>query len=453
MKFLFTISAAAFLVSCNSNPRSVSVSADSTTARTVFFDKAGMDTTVSPGDNFYNYANGNWVKSAVIPDDQTGWGGFYTLYEDNLKKLKGILEEASRSNAAKGSLEQKTGDYYTAGMDTVAIEAKGATPLNEMLAKIDAVKDYKELMKLVADNNAAGWSDIIGFGVGADEKNSKMNIAVFSQSALSLPEKGYYSKTDSASMAAKAAMVKYATKLFSLTGTDSASAAKQALGILALETEIAKSHRTPVETRDPQKNYNKISVADLNTQQPNINWAGYFLAMNVNADSVNVQQPGYYTALDKLLAARPVETWKSKLKFDYISANAFSLSKNFVDARFEMNRVLFGQKKQSERWKKMVQSADNGLGELLGQLYVKKYFTGKAKTRMDELVKNLQKAFEVRIKRSEWMSDSTKLRAVSKLNAFLQKIGYPSKWKNYDDVTIDRSDYFTSLQSIRKHNK
>ncbi len=435
------------LAACNNADKSTTTTV--VEKRTSFFDKSGMDTLVKPGDNFYNYANGAWVKTTVIPDDQTGWGGFYTLYEDNLKKLRSILEEASKSNAAKGSIEQKTGDYYTAGMDTAAIEKKGAEPLKEMLAKIDAVKDYKELVNLIAENNANGWSDIMGFSVGADEKNSKKYIPVFSQSGLSLPEMGYYSRRDSGAMKIRAGLTDYAAKLFTLTGLDPA----KANAVLAVETELAKSHRTPAETRDPQKNYNKMAVADLQKMQPNTNWDNYFAKMNVKPDSVDIQQPGYFTALNNLLASQPIDVWKTKLKFDYISSNASLLPKDFRDVRFKFVQMFSGQKKQSERWKTIVQRDDTGLGELLGQLYVKKYFTEKAKQRMDELVSNLQTAFDARIKKADWMNDSTKQRASIKLKAFLKKIGYPAKWKNYDDVNIDKSDFYGSAISIQKHNK
>jgi putative endopeptidase len=434
--------------SCNNGDKTVA--ADS---RTVFFDTKGMDSSVKPGDNFYLYANGAWIKATAIPDDQSGWGSFYTLYDQNQKNLKGILDDAMKSNAAKGSLEQKVGDYYASGMDTAAIEKVGAAPLKPMLDKIDAVKDYKGLMELVAEANAQGDGDLMGAYVGADEKNSTQNIAIFYQTGLSLPEKEYYTRTDSATKAARAGLVAYAQKMFTYTGTDTATAAKNAASVLALETEIAKSHRTPVELRDPQKNYNKMSLAELEAKEPNIGWANFFAKMNVKVDSVNVNQPGYYEALNKMLPGQPIEVWKTKLKFDYISSNASLLSKNFQDANFTYGQIFSGQKVDKERWKKIVSRVDGGLGELLGQLYVKKYFTEDAKKRMDELVNNLQKAFEARIHKLDWMSDSTKQRAVVKLNAFLKKIGYPSKWKNFDDVTIDKNNLFANAKSVQAHNQ
>jgi len=436
------------MASCNNAKKT-----DGAESRTSFFDRSGMDSTVKPGDNFFMYANGAWMKTSVIPDDQTGLGSFYTLYEDNLKKLKGILEDAEKAKAAKGSTEQKLGDYYASGMDTVAIDKIGAEPLKPMLAKIDAVKDYKELMNLVAESNAAGETSLIGYYVDADEKNSAQNIMIFYQTGLSLPEKGYYTRTDSASKAARTALLQYINKVFTLTGIDTATAAKNAATILALETELAKAHRTPVELRNPQANYNKLTIADLEKKAGNVGWLNILSKIGVKVDSVNVGQPGYYEALSKLLATLPIDTWKTKLKFDYISSNSGYLSKNFADADFTFSRTFSGQKKDSDRWKKMVNRVDGGMGDLLGQLYVKKYFTEAAKARMDELVNNLQKAFEARIKKLDWMSDSTKQRAITKLKTFLKKIGYPTKWKNYDDVTIDKANFFANVKSVGAHLK
>jgi putative endopeptidase len=435
----------ALIVACQSKNTS-------TENRTVFLDTAGMDTSVSPGDNFFMYANGKWMKNTVIPDDQSGWGSFYTLYEDNLKKLRGIVEEAEKEGAAKGTAKQKVGDYYASGMDTVTIEKLGAEPLKPVLAKIDAAKDYKELVKLLAELSKTDEAGLLGMGVGADEKNSVKNIASFYQSGLSLPEKEYYFKTDSASKVARVGFVDYATKLFSLTGVDGATATKNANAILALETEIAKSHRSPEELRDPQKNYNKMSVAQLAQLAPNLDIVGLFAAMKIKTDSVNVGQPDYFKTLSTLLASQPVDVWKTKFKYDYMARNAGFLSKAFVDASFNFNKIFNGQKKQSERWKKLINGIDGNLGDLLGQLYVEKYFTPEAKKRMDELVNNLQKVFASRIEKLDWMSAETKTKATEKLNIFLKKIGYTTKWKNFDDVTITKGDYIGNARYARIHS-
>lgn len=433
------------MTSCNNNEHS------ETEARS-YFDKSGMDTTVKPGDNFFQYANGNWVKNAVIPDDQSGWGSFYTLYQENLKRLRELLDTAAAAHAEKGSNQQKVGDYYASGMDTVTIDKLGADPLKPMLAKIDAIKDKKEFMNVLTDMFAAGEDYLIGMYVGADDKNSSRNIAVFYQTGTSLPEKEYYTRTDSSNIAARAALVSYAEKMFILCGESPEMASKNAKTVLELETKIAKTHRSPVELRDPQANYNKMSLSQLEKNSSNIDWKALFTKMNVTIDSVNVGQPGYYSGLSSLLASESLDAWKTKLKFDYISSNSSLLSKDFTDANFNFEKIFSGAKKQSDRWKKMTNRVDRGLGELLGQEYVKKYFTENAKKRMDELVNNLQKAFEVRINNLDWMSDSTKQSAKNKLHTFLKKIGYPDKWKNYDDVVIDRNDFFGNAKSVNLHN-
>lgn len=411
-----------------------------------------MDSTVNPSDNFFQYANGAWMKNTIIPDDKSQWGSFGTLGEENLKRLHILLEDESKNSNTKGSLEQKVADYYKSGMDTVAIEKIAAEPLKPTLAKIDAIKDYKDVLALLPKLLTTQEAQLVGLYVAADEKNSTQNIAVLYQSGLSLPEKDYYFKTDSASIAVRNGLVKYACKLFTLAGEDSITAAKNANNILTLETEIAKSHRTPIELRDPQNNYNKMSVAQLQQQAPNINWKDLFTSMSIQTDTINVSQPAYYKALSTLLLSQPVEYWKSKLKLDYISTNANLLSKAFTNTQFSFEQMFSGQKKDQERWKKIVSMVDQNLGELLGQLYVKKYFTTAAKQRMDELVNNLQKAFEARIKNLDWMSDSTKQKAITKLNTFLKKIGYPSKWKNYDDVTIDPNNLYANATSVRAHD-
>ncbi|NCI48219.1 M13 family metallopeptidase [Sediminibacterium soli] len=419
-----------------------------------YFDKAGMDTTVQPGDDFFLYANGSWVRSAKIPDDQSGWGSFYTLYDENLKKQKTILEDAAgKTGLAKGSEEQQVGDFYASGMDTAGIEKKGYEPLKPFLARIDAVKDYKELLTVMADHAKEIDIDLIGYYVGADEKNSSKNILVLVQSGTSLPEKEYYTKTDSITVSQRKALVTHAAKYFELTGTDADAAARSGAAILALETEIAKSHITPVEQRDPVKNYNKMSVADLEKVSPNIGWSSVLTKMGAPLDSVNVAQPAYYQALSSLLASQPIQSWKDKVKFDYISAHAAYLNKAFVNERFAFNKLFSGARAQPERWKKIASLADGGLKDPFGELFAKKYFPPEAKQRMDELVNNLQSAFKTRIARLDWMGDSTKQKAQEKLAAFLKKIGYPEKWKNYADVDIKRDDFFGNMAGIAQHNR
>ncbi|WP_253187536.1 M13 family metallopeptidase, partial [Mucilaginibacter polytrichastri] len=421
--------------------------------RTVFFDKAGMDTTVKPGDNFFEYANGDWLKKTEIPASETGWGLAKQLFNNTQKSLHQILEDAVKQDAAKGSAEQKVGDLYNSGMDTTAIDKLGDSPIKPTLAAIDALKDYKDLINYVAGSYKDGDGYLFGFYVAPDGRNSKQNVAQFDQDGLGLPNRDYYFKTDADTKKIREAYVAYITKLFILTGVDAANAAKNAQDILKLETELAKSHSTPVELRDPIKNYNKFAVADIQKKITDVDLNDLFKRMGFKTDTVLVGQPKYDIALFKMLKAEPIATWKTKLKFMALSGSANYLSKDFRAASFEFNdKTLNGQKQPKERWKTMVTTVDGGLGELLGQIYVKKYFTPEAKKRITDLVNNLQAVYKERIEKLDWMSPATKEKAIIKLNAFTKKVGYPDKWKKYDDVTISKDAFYNNMQSISKHN-
>jgi len=439
-----------FALSCKTKP--TADTAD-TAKRTVFFDKTGMDTTVKPGDDFFSYANGIWNKKTVIPASEAGWGSFFIVEDENERNLHKILDSVSALDNKDGSAAQKVGDLYKSGMDTATIDKLGYDPIKPELAKINTVKDYKDLVKLAADRFKDGSGFLFGFYIAPDDKISTKNTAHFDQTGLGLPDRDYYLKTDTASISIRAKYVGYIAKLFTLTGTDIDAANKKAADILKLETEIAKSHSTQVELRDPVKNYNKLLTADFQKQIPDIDLTDAFNRMGLKTDTILVGQPQYYAALDGLLKTTPITVWKDKTTFETINENAGDLSKPFRDAKFDFfNKTLYGQKKPQDRWKVMVTDVDNGLGELLGQLYVEKYFTPDAKKRMLDLVNNLQSVYRQRIQNLDWMSDATKKKALEKLDAFTKKIGYPDKWKKYDDVVINKDTYFANEQSIAKHN-
>ncbi|MCX2582343.1 M13 family metallopeptidase [Pedobacter sp. MR22-3] len=448
-KNLFLSAAAIMLFAACQNDKNHQ--ATETDQRTVFFDTAGMDSTVKPGDNFFLYANGKWMKNAQIPQTETGWGSFYTLYNDNLKNLKVILENAAKSKVAKGSNEQKVGDFYASGMDSLTIEKLGVMPVKPLLEKIDGIKNDEDLINFVSEGFKNGNGDLFGFGVDPDDKMSSKNVLIFTQTGINLPERSYYLDQDDKAKKIRTEYLKYITKIFNLAG-DSAHASSYADHILKLETMLAKSHSTPVELRDPQKNYNKLAVADFQKQIPNINFNTVLKNLGASTDSIIVRQPKYYQALSALIKSQPIETWKEKLKFDALNNAANALTKAFRTAKFEFfSKTLYGQLAQTERWKTMVNNTDSNLGDLLGQLYAEQYFKPEAKKRMLELVNNLQKVYAERIKKVDWMSAETKKKALEKLNAFIKKIGYPDQWKKYDDVEISRSTYFANLQSARKH--
>jgi putative endopeptidase len=419
--------------------------------RTVFFDKSGMDTTVSPGKNFFLFANGKWLKETEIPASEGGWGSFYVLFDENLKNLRKILEVSSKESE-KGSIEQKVGDFYLSGMDTAAMDKRGYEPVKPLLAEINTIKNPQELLKFAAQNFENGHQFLFAFSVGPDEKNSTKNAVSFSQTGLGLPSRDYYFNKDQATESVRKAYTSYIAKLFQLTGSDSVVANKIAADILKLETEIAKSHLTPVELRDPIKNYHKFAVKDFEKQVPGLNIRGLMEELQLETDTILVGQPTYYRSLATLIKTQAPAVWKNKVKFEALNNAASALSKDFREARFNFyGRVLNGQQQQQERWKQMVNNTDEGLGELLGQLYVERYFPADAKERMMTLVNNLQKVYASRIKTLDWMSADTKQRALEKLNTFAKKIGYPDKWKEYNDVEINRSTYYENTKSIAKH--
>lgn len=417
-----------------------------------FIETGYIDSSVKPGDDFFRFVNGKWLDTVHIPETESGIGSFDDLYYRTRDRLHELLDSISKKEQKAGSIEQKVGDFYAAGLDSAAIEKRGYEPVKPYLQKIDAIKNAKDVMAFANELELENNNSLYTQYVGADEKNSSVNIAVYIQSGIGLPDRDYYFKTDTATQKIVAAYKTYMKKLFILTGDDSSKASIEVAQVYELEKQMAASHKTNVQLRDPQSNYHKMAVADMDKQMSVFAWKNTLNAIGVHADSVNVSQPEYYIKLNQLLKSIPVDVWKSYLKFHLLDDVANALSEDFVNARFEyVGKALNGQQKLKPRWQRMAMTTDNNLGDALGQLYVEKYFTDDAKERMLEMVNNLQTAFANRIDKLDWMSDSTKLVAKDKLNAFLKKIGYPDKWRDYSKVTIDRSKYFENLVSCAKN--
>ena len=419
-----------------------------TTKRVVL---TGVDASKKPGDDFFTYANGIWTDTARIPDSQAGVGSYSFMNYPQRIRLQAILDSISASQPSAGSIEQKVGDFYASGMDTAAINKRGYEPIRPLLARIDAVNDVPQLLTLVAEEQKAGDRSIIGFYVGPDNRQSTVNIAQFSQTGIGLPEREYYFKTDSSTGTIQKGYRNYLTRLFELTGTEAATAEKNAAVAYALEKQLATAHKTNVERRDVKANYNKLAVAELSKKQPALRWTTLLNDLGVRADSVNVGQPGYYDKLNALLTSVPIDDWKVYVKARALTNYATYLSQPFVDASFAYTKMLTGQAVKKTRAEDMTQAVDGSLGEALAQLYVKKYFPEAAKKRMAVLVDNLKKAFEARINKLDWMSDSTKTRAKEKLAAFTEKIGYPDKWRDYAKVDVKRDAYFENRLSAAKN--
>ncbi|SFQ34373.1 M13 family metallopeptidase [Parafilimonas terrae] len=438
--------AASFLIifsACNTNKEYIAGK---------FIETGYMDSAVKPGDNFFQFINGKWIDTVHIPETESGIGAFDDLYYGTRDRLHALLNSVSKTEQKAGSIEQKVADFYASGMDSAAIEQRGYDPVKPYLQQIDSIKDATGIMAFVNKLEMENSNPLYGQGVSPDEKNSAVNIAIYTQAGIGLPDRDYYFKTDSSTAKVVAAYKNYMKQLFMLTGSDSSKAAIEVAQVYELEKQLASSHKTNVQLRDPQTNYHKMAVADLDKQMPVFAWKNTLSTIGVHADSVNVSQPEYYIKLNQLLQSIPVDVWKSYFKFHVLNDAASALSSDFVNAKFEYaGKALSGQQKLRPRWQRMVVNTDNTLGDALGQLYVKKYFTGDAKQRMLDMVNNLQKAFAKRIDNLDWMSDSTKAVAKDKLNAFLKKIGYTDKWRDYSKVTITSDKYFENLLSCAKN--
>jgi putative endopeptidase len=412
----------------------------------------GIDSTIRPGDNFFNYVNLKWYDTVQIPPSQSGVGAYRFMNYQQRLRLQGILDSVSKSNNPSGSLEQKIGDFFAAGMDTNIINQRGFEPIKAGLSQINAITSISDMLTFIAKEIKLSNTSLIDFQVLPDQENSSMNMGHIYQTGIGMPDRDYYFKTDTATVAIQRAYKKYIVDLFTLTGSDAALAQKKAAIVYNIQTQLATAHKTNVELRDIRSNFHKVALTDLNKQQPNIGWTIFFQRLGATMDSLDVAQPGYYDKLNTLLKSIPLEDWKTYLSANYISNYGDYLSKPFVNSSFEYNKVLTGQAMQKTRGETMSGVVDTYLGQALGQLYTKLYFPESAKTRMLVLVNNLQKAFSNRVDQLDWMSDSTKQKAKEKLFAITKKIGYPDKWRQYNNVTVVRNKYFENVVSAAASN-
>jgi putative endopeptidase len=412
-----------------------------------------IDSTVTPGDDFFQFVNGGWLKANPVPDDKTSWGAFGILREENNEKIKAIIDAATANkNAEKGSNEQKIGDFYAAGMDTVAIEAAGISPLKPEFDKIAAIKTKEDVQKVAAEFQTIGVPVFFYLYTAPDDKNSNMMIAGLWQGGLGLPDRDYYTKDDERSTHLRIAYVDHLAKMFVLLGDDEQTAKANAEKVMEIETRLAKSQFTNLENRDPQRIYNKLSLDEIATMAPGLDWKAYLSNMGYpQIDSVNIAQTAYIAELAKTLQDVSIDDWKTFFRWKLINNTAPYLSSNFVNQNFEFNvKELSGQKQMQPRWKRVLNNTSDALGEAIGQLYVKEYFPPEAKQKMLDLVNNLRAALEIRINKLDWMSEPTKKAALEKLHAFRVKIGYPDKWKDYSKLEITKDSYIRNILAANK---
>jgi len=409
------------------------------------FDYTGMDKSFKPGDDFNQYINGTWLRTTEIPGDQSRWGSFITLNEENNKKLRLIMEEAAKAASEIGSPQQKIGDFYFSAMDTNTIERLDFDPVKKYFGRVDVIKDLKGIIKEASIMHTLGFDPLFGFYAYQDDKNSEKVIAQFGQASLGLPEKGYYFDNDANKEKIRVEYKNYISKLFEYIGYDKAKAGQTSKAIFEFETELAKVSKNNIELRDPEANYNKFTASQLAKMIPNLGFDNIQTNLRIQEDTFLMGQPEFYKSLNTILAKTSLQTLKDYLKLEYINGLAPYLSKRFQTVAFNFSKEFSGQKKQQERGKRMVNLVNGKLGELIGQVYVEKYFPAAAKTKMLELVKNLQAAYEVRIKQADWMDSVTKDKAITKLNGMLLKIGYPDIWKDYTKLQVTRTGFIQNV--------
>ncbi|MBK7689849.1 MAG: M13 family metallopeptidase [Bacteroidetes bacterium] len=435
------------LSACNEKMASTG-SSTSLPAGIKFIEPSFIDSTVNPADDFYSYAGGNWMKKNPIPASETRWGSFNLLEDFNKMALKGILEEAAATkNASKGSPSQMVGDLYSSGMDTASIDKVGVAAIQSELDKINGITDTKSLLNEIARENINGYNPLFTLYVGPDDKEVSKNICNLFQGGLGLPDRDYYFKNDPRETEIRAQYVVHIAKMLKLSGESETDATKNATLIMQIETALAKASMDRVSMRDPYKIYNKFSVAALNAITPTIEWKEFLEKIHIkNEDTLLVAQPDFFASMSKMLSSTPIADWKIYLKWHLLSGMAAYLSKNFDTESFHFyGKIMRGQQEQKPRWKRVLSVVDGAVGEQLGKMYTDKYFTKEAKARMMELVNNLETAFEARINKLDWMSDSTKVKALDKLHSFIKKIGYPDTWRDYTGLEITRNSYVQNV--------
>lgn len=408
---------------------------------------ANLDTTAVPGNDFFRFACGGFNDSHPLTAEYSRYGAFEMLMEDNQKQLKEMIEGFASKENPSGSQGQKIGDLYNLAMDSVKLNADGIAPIKPMLDRIAAISDKNQIMQIKAEMFNNGIGTYFSNYVYGDPKNSTLNIFQIAQGGINLGEKEYYLDTDESTTAIREQYKLYITKLFTLAGFSEDEAKQKMADVMEVETAIAKASYSAVERRNPEANYHKMSYDELKKTFPGIDWDAYLKALGVEGvTELNVEQIEPIKEVEKLINTLPLSRHISYLQYNLLDAAANYLNDDFVAARFDFyGKVLSGRQANQPRWKRAVNAVNGMLGEIVGQMYVEKYFPAAAKERMVALVKNLQSALGERIQAQEWMSDSTKVRAMEKLSTFHVKVGYPDKWKDYSDLNIEKDSYWANV--------
>ena len=412
-----------------------------------------IDSTVKPGNDFFMFANGKWFKENPIPASEQ-YNGIFQIIQDTVSaQVRNICESsAAMTNVEKGSNRQKIGDFFYSGMDSVLLNKNGITPLKADFERIDGISNGKDLFKELAYIQTVAGSPMFGFYVGQDDKNSSKNAVFISQGGLSLPDRDYYFATDDRAKMIREKFVAYLDSMYTIMGYDKAEAAKAADNTMKLETALAKSSRKREDTRDPLKNYNKMSFAQINQDTPNVDWSVFMQGMGLtNVDSVIVGQPEFLTALNSYLKSFPMDMWKDYLKFHLLNGLASYLDDHTYMTAFNFySKTLRGIQEPRPRWKRVVGRTNGALGDLVGQVYVKDYLPAGTKEKLLEIGHAIKKVYAERIKNLDWMTEPTKEKALHKPDVMIMKVGYPDKWKDMSSLHVDRTSYVQNVMNASK---
>ena len=413
-------------------------------------DIANMDTTMAPGTDFYQYACGGWIKSHPIPNEYARYGSFEALNELSIEQVKTLFNELAEQQHEEGSVGQKIGTLYNVVMDSTKQNAEGIEPLKADLTRVASIENREEIQDVLFDMHLKGMGNMFSFYVGADSKDSKNNIVCIGQGGLSLGQREYYIDTDEITTEIREKFKAHLVKMFTLFGNTEADAKRKMQDVMEVETRLAKKFKSATEMRDPESNYKKMTFEEVKALCPDIQWDKFFTMMGIK--DLKYLDFGHHEQLKEIndvLAIVPVEQLKSLLEWKTISSASNYLSDEVRDAQFEFfGKIISGRQEQQPRWKRAISIVNGSLGEAVGEMYVKKYFPAEAKERMINLVKNLQVALGERIMAQDWMSDSTKVAAIEKLNTFYVKVGYPDKWKDYSSLVIADDSYLANVRRI-----
>ena len=410
-------------------------------------DLADMDTTASPVTDFDAYANGGWKKKNPLPDEKSRYGTFDKLDDQAKKQVKSLFSEIAAGNYNEGSIEKKIADFYSSGMDSANIESLGIQPIRKYLMQADSISTVAGLQKVVAQWHQMGIRPLFFMYADADQKNSSMEVAYLHQGGLKMPNRDYYLNKDERAVEIQKKYKAFIAGMFRLTGSPEEESAKQAETIYSLEEKMAQFSMSLLDQRDPYKVYHKMTVSGLNKIATGYDWAGYFKEIGLNdPGELIVSQPDFFAGIGKMMQTEPLESWKLYMKWQLVSSLAGYLPKAYSDLSFAFyGKTLSGSLAERPRWKKVQAAVDASLSEAVGQLYVTRYFPPEAKQRMVKLVENLRTSLGQRIQNLSWMGDTTKQKAMEKLEAITVKVGYPDKWRDYSKLQVSKDNYIENM--------